>query len=842
MTDYTVNNKMELYNDLVNTKIQITRDYVYDFLNNFIKKFGYDSVDITMLVDKVILGSPKEISLNTFYNFAADQCVVHTSFDPQYNYLASNILVERLHKATPSSFKKITEIMYNNHDAKGTKFPMLSDTYYDLVQKHHEKLEKMINYERDYNFDYFGLRTLERSYLMKVRKFKREWRKVTSEEVIVERPSHLYLRVALFIHQNDLAAVKESYDLMMNKFFTHATPTLFNAGTRNPQLSSCYLLAMEDEMESITTTQKDIMLISKWAGGIGVHISSLRSQGSVIRGTNGLCDGIVPLCRLLNTTSLYVNQGGKRKASVAVYLEPHHPDMLDFIELRKNTGLEDKRCRDLFLALWIPDLFMERVEKDQVWSFMCPDESPKLNLVYGEEYKKLYEQYEREGRVVGKIKARELFKEIMISQCETGFPYMCYKDHVNHKSNQKNLGTIRSSNLCTEIMEYSDSNETAVCNLVSICLPSYIKTQKDGTKYFDFEQLMQVSRVSVRNLNKVIDLNFYPTERTKRSNFRHRPMGIGSQGEADVLNIMKLVWGSPEALELIQKIYEHMYFACIDESKELAKVHGAYETFIGSPFSKGELQWHMWGITQPDLSSTLDWTTLIEEVKTFGTRNSLLTALMPTASTSQIMGNYEAFEPYRKMIFVRTTLAGEFIVINDHLIKDLKELKIWGEDMRKLIIINDGSIQNIPNIPQNIKDIYRTAFEIPLKTIIDHSAKRAPFVDQSQSLNLFLNKPDFKVLASAHLYGWKVGLKTGMYYLHSNPAVNPIQFGIDIEDIKRLTGISTLEEIIGLNNKDEVTVNKRKAEDNTDNTEEPPSKMCKWTPGKKAEGCDICSS
>jgi ribonucleoside-diphosphate reductase alpha chain len=842
MTDYSVDNKMELYNELVNTKIQVTPDYVYDFLNKFIKKFGYNSVDINMLVDKVILGSPKEINLNTFYNFVADQCVVHTSFDPQYNYLASNILVERLHKATPSSFKKVTEIMYNNHDAKGTKFPMLSDIYYNLVQKHHEKLEKMINYERDYNFDYFGLRTLERSYLMKVRKFKREWRKVTSEEVIVERPSHLYLRVALFIHQNDLAAVKESYDLMMNKFFTHATPTLFNAGTRNPQLSSCYLLAMEDEMESITTTQKDIMLISKWAGGIGVHISSLRSQGSVIRGTNGLCDGIVPLCRLLNTTSLYVNQGGKRKASVAVYLEPHHPDVLDFIELRKNTGLEDKRCRDLFLALWISDLFMERVEKDQVWSFMCPDESPKLNLVYGEEYKKLYEQYEREGRVVGKIKARELFKQIMISQCETGFPYMCYKDHVNHKSNQKNLGTIRSSNLCTEIMEYSDSNETAVCNLVSICLPSYIKRRDDGTNYFDFEQLMQVSRVSVRNLNKVIDLNFYPTERTKRSNFRHRPMGIGSQGEADVLNIMKLVWGTPEALELIQKIYEHMYFACIDESKELAKVYGAYETFNGSPFSKGELQWHMWGVAQSDLSPTLDWSTLIEEVKTFGTRNSLLTALMPTASTSQIMGNYEAFEPYRKMIFVRTTLAGEFIVINDHLIKDLKELNLWGEDMRKLIIINDGSIQNIPNIPQIIKDIYRTAFEIPLKTIIDHSAKRSPFVDQSQSLNLFLNKPDFKVLASAHLYGWKVGLKTGMYYLHSNPAVNPIQFGIDIEDIKKLTGISTLEEIIGLNNKDEVTTNKRKIDDNTDKTDEPPTKMCKWTPGKKAEGCDMCSS
>jgi ribonucleoside-diphosphate reductase alpha chain len=839
MLDSSLENKMELYNEIVNTKVDVTLSFVQEFLTKFIKKFNYNSIDIKMLTDKIVLGLPKNTNLNTFYNFVADQSVIHTSIDPEYNYLASNILVERLHKATPSSFKKVTEIMYNNHDAKGAKFPMLSDNYYNLVQKHHEKLEKMINYERDYNFDYFGLRTLERSYLMKIRKFKREWQKVVSEEVIVERPSHLYLRVALFIHQNDLNSVKESYDFMMNKYFTHATPTLFNAGTRYPQLSSCYLLAMEDDMDSITTTQKDIMLISKWAGGIGVHISSVRSQGSIIRGTNGLCDGIIPLCRLLNTTSLYVNQGGKRKASVAVYLEPHHPDILEFIELRKNTGIEEKRCRDLFLALWISDLFMERVEKDQIWSFMCPDESPKLNLVYGEEYRKLYEQYEREGRVVGKIKARELFKQIMISQCETGFPYMCYKDHVNHKSNQKNLGTIRSSNLCTEIMEYSDSNETAVCNLVSICLPSFIQTREDGTKYFNFESLMNVSRVSVRNLNKVIDLNFYPTERTKKSNFRHRPIGIGTQGEADVLNIMSLSWGSEEALSLIQKIYEHMYFACLDESKELAKVYGAYETFNGSPFSQGELQWHMWGLTQSELTPTLEWANLIEEIKMFGTRNSLITALMPTASTSQIMGNYEAFEPYRKMIFVRTTLAGEFIVINEHLIKDLKKLNLWNDDMRKLIIINDGSIQNIENIPNNIKDIYRTAFEIPLKTIIDHSAKRAPFVDQSQSLNLFLNKPDFKLLASAHLYGWKVGLKTGMYYLHSNPAVNPIQFGIDIEDIKRLTGISTLEEIIGLNNKDTKDT-KRKPEEEIQN--EISKKMCKWVPGKKAEGCDMCSS
>jgi ribonucleoside-diphosphate reductase alpha chain len=834
MKEDTLKSKMELYNNLIETNVDITSEYVTEFIMLFINKFKYDCIDVKMIVDKIILGLPKNVNLNTFYNFVADQCVIHTSIDPQYNNIGSNILVERLHKGTPNSLKKVTEILYNNLDTKGDKSHLVSDTYYSLVQKHHDKLEKMINYERDYNFDYFGIRTLERSYLMKVRKFTRKWRKVTSEEVIIERPSHMYMRVALFIHQNDLHAVKETYDYMMNKFFTHATPTLFNAGTRSPQLSSCYLLAMEDSMDNITDTMKDIMMISKWAGGIGVHISSVRSEGSIIRGTNGICDGIVPLCRVLNSLSLYVNQGGKRKASVAIYLEPHHPDMLEFIELRKNTGMEDRRCRDLFLALWISDLFMERVEKDMTWSFLCPDEAPKLNLVYGEEYKKMYEKYESEGKVVGKINARQLFKEIMISQCETGFPYMCYKDHANRKSNQKNLGTIRSSNLCAEVMEYSDENETAVCNLVSICLPSFIKTKDDGSKYYDFETLMHVARISVRNLNKVIDLNFYPTDKTKKSNMKHRPIGIGSQGEADVLNIMKMSWGSQEAINLIHNIYEHIYYACLDESKELAKVYGSYESFQGSPFSQGELQWHMWGLSRQDLSQKLDWDSLIEEIKEYGTRNSLMTALMPTASTSQIMGNYEAFEPYRKMIFVRTTLAGEFIVINEHLIKELKSLGVWNDDMRKLIIINDGSIQDIPNIPQNIKEIYRTAFEIPLKTIIDHSVIRGPFVDQSQSLNLFLNKPDFKVLASAHLYGWKNGLKTGMYYLHSNPAVNPIQFGIDIEDIKRLKNFSTLEEIIGFT-KETIPVE-------TPQSEQPQAKMCKWTPGKKAEGCDVCSS
>jgi ribonucleoside-diphosphate reductase alpha chain len=710
----------------------------------------------------------------------------------------------------------------------------------------------MIDYNRDYNYDYFGIRTLERSYLMKVRKYNRTWRKVTSEDIIIERPSHMFMRVALFIHQNDLNAVKETYDLLMNRYFTHATPTLFNAGTRKPQLSSCYLIAVEDNMDSISETLGDIMKISKWAGGIGVHTSSIRSEGSVIRGTNGISDGVIPLCKGLNWISTYVNQGGKRKGSIAVYKEMWHPDILDFIQLRKNTGIEERRCRDLFLALWISDLFMERVEKDLMWSFMCPDECPGLNLVYGEEFNKLYERYENKKLYVSRISAREIFKELLISQCETGFPYMCYKDNANRKSNQSNLGTIRSSNLCSEIMEYSDEKETAVCNLVSICLPAYIKYDSNNKPYYDYNKLMEVCRISVRNLNKVIDLNYYPTEKTKVSNMRHRPIGIGVQGLSDVYNIMKYPWDSEESYNLNKQIFEHMYYACISESCELAKIYGKYESFDNSPFSRGQLQWHMWGVNRNDLSKDLDWDNLIEDVKTYGTRNSLLTALMPTASTAQIMGNYEGFEPYRKMLFVRTTLAGEFIVFNEYLIKDLKELGLWNDDMRKLIIINDGSIQDISEIPENIKNIYKTAFEIPLKTIIKQSIERAPFIDQSQSLNLFLNKPDFKLLASAHFYGWKGGLKTGMYYLHSNPAVNPINFGIDIDDIKRLKKISSLNDIIGygLDKTKESREDKRvdtspgispEASPNN-STSSSPVMMCKWIPGRKVEGCEMCSS
>jgi len=822
------NSQMDQYDQINNIIVHITPDYVRSFLETFINRFSYKFIDLGMLVDKIVKGLPAEVTLNTFYNFTADQTVVFSSLDPEYNLLASAILVDRLHKATFESFTKVNDILYNNVDMKGQPFQILSDYYYKLVKKYGNQLEELIKPEDDYSYDYFGIRTLERSYLLRIRKYSRKWRKVTSEDVIVERPSHLFMRVALFIHGDDLEKVEETYKLFIERKFTHATPTLFNAGTKYPQLSSCYLIAMEDNIDSISDTFGDIMKISKWAGGIGVHVSSIRSEGSLIRGTNGISDGIVPVCRGLNWVSCYVNQGGKRKGSIAVYMEPYHSDMLDFIELRKNTGSEDRRCRDLYLALWIPDLFMERVMNDDIWSLMCPDECSRLNLLYGEDFNKLYMKYEEEKRFVTQIKARELWKEILIAQSETGFPYILYKDSANRKSNQKNLGTIRSSNLCAEIIEYSDSNETAVCNLVSICLPQFIK---DGI--FNFEELIKVARVSVNNLNKVIDLNFYPTEKTKVSNMKHKPIGLGIQGLSNVFCKLKLEWGSPEALALDKKILEHIYYGALLETIELAKKDGCYQSFPNSDFSIGKLQFHHWGLTINDLSPELNWENLIADLKLYGARNSLLTALMPTASTSQIMGNYECFEPYRKMMFVRTTLAGEFIIINDHLIKDLKELKLWNEDLRKLIIIDNGSIQNIPQIPDNLKKIYRTAFEIPLKTIIDHSVIRAPFVDQSQSLNLFINKPDFTALSSAHFYGWKKGLKTGMYYLHTNPAINPINFGIDINDVKRLKGISSLKELVDLHMDNKV---------NIETSEETLVNMCKFTPGKRAEGCEMCSS
>jgi len=1161
---------MSKYFDFINAQVTITPEYV----NNFIQRIAYTNnlkkVNTEELKDKILLGLHGSVSLNDFYNFVADSAVVNTSIHPEYNKFASKVLIERLHMMTYDDILIVSDILYNNLDNKGEHFPLLADKYYDIVKQNYQLINNKLDFSKDYDLDYFGLRTMERSYLMRLRTYKKVNKKIIKEDIIIERPQHLFMRVALFIHMDDINAAFESYELLSNKYFTHATPTLFNAGTPRPQMSSCYLLACEDSMHSITETTSDIMQISKWAGGIGVHLSGVRGDGSIIRGTNGLSEGIIPLCSGFNWVSKYVNQGGKRNGSIAVYLEPHHPDIFEFCELRMNTGSEEKRCRDLFLALWIPDLFMKRVEKDEMWSLMCPDQCPNLNKVHSDEYEKLYTQYEQEGKYVTQVKARKLFKHILTCQSETGFPYMLYKDHANRKSNQQHLGTIRSSNLCVsgdthiltkegqfpikdymnknidiwngsewskvvvkktgtdkelvrvslsngshldctpehkfyiqesysntdvkeiaakdlqpgnkliewnlptdvvckttefkypythgffcgddttvynysnitpnvlclygdkkllidyidktfysennngihislpkdlepkfkiplnnnrdtqlrwlegffdavgticrngsdeslqacniekdfliemrlmlqtlgvetsvtmvetmidekdstqlydckplwriliganelyklalmgfspkrlkfitreqqreckqfvevtsitnlssrqdtycfteplkhmgmfngvltgqcaEIIEYSDDNETAVCNLVSICLPKYITNNKE----YDFEKLIYVTRVAVRNLNKVIDLNFYPTGKTKYSNNKHRPIGIGIQGLSDVYNFMGYAWDSPEAELLNKKIFETIYYAAVDESKELAKKYGPYETFKGSPFSEGKLQYHLWGLENKDLLMGFDWDKLCEEVKTYGTRNSLLTALMPTASTAQIMGNYEGFEPYLTNIFVRTTLAGEFVVINENLVKDLEEINLWNEDMRKLIIIYNGSIQHIDSIPQPIKDRYKTAFELKLKSIIKQSIERGPFIDQSQSMNLFQAKPNFTVLYSAHKYAWENGLKTGMYYLRTSPAVNPINFGIDIDDLKRLTGMNSVDELIEHSISDANIIKKRKREpsdsDKLNNeeveVEKPKPVMCKYTPGRSAEGCFVCSS
>ncbi len=854
ITELAKSNMLNNYRLFNSTIIPINNDsdsrtYVFDFLNRFVHLYGINKINIDELVETIIKGLHGEIKLNDFYNFVSDQCVVKTSYHPEYNKLASKILAERLHKMTTSDMLEVTNILYNNLDSRGNRFPLLDDRYVSFVTENSDKINSKLDFTKDYEFDYFGLRTLERSYLMRLRSYKKVDKKIIKEDIIIERPQHLFMRVALFIHLGNLEKAFETYDLLSDKYFTHATPTLFNAGSPRPQMSSCYLIACEDSMDSITDTLSDVMQISKWAGGIGVHISSIRGDGSIIRGTNGLSDGIVGLCKGFNWASLYVNQGGKRNGSVAVYMEPWHSDIFQFCELRMNTGAEDKRCRDLFLALWIPDLFMERVERDEMWSLMCPDQCPNLNKVHGDEFNKLYEKYESEGKYTSRVPARKLFKHIMTCQSETGCPDMCYKDHANRKSNQKNLGTIRSSNLCSEVIQYSDENETAVCNLVSLCLPKYITYDENNNPTYDYEKLMYVTRVSVRNLNNVIDLNFYPTEKTKVSNLKNRPVGIGIQGLAQIYNMMGYAFDSSEAELLNKKIFECIYYAAVDESKELAKVHGPYASFKGSPFSEGKLQYHLWGLSENDLLMNLDWVKLCNEVKQYGTRNSLLTALMPTASTAQIMGNYEGFEPYLTNIFVRTTLAGEFIVINEHLVKDLESIGLWNEDMRKLIIIYNGSIQHIDSIPIEIKMKYKTAFELSLKSIIKQSVERGPFIDQSQSMNLFQPKPNFKVLYTAHMYGWKNGLKTGMYYLRTSPAVNPINFGIDIDDLKRLTGLNSVEELIQNSIADaNIASTKRKRNENSDSNGDNDSEekekpmVCRYVRGQAPADCLVCSS
>jgi ribonucleoside-diphosphate reductase alpha subunit len=713
---------------------------------------------------KVINGLYDGVTTIELDNLAAEIAATLTTKHPDYAKLAARIAVSNLHKVTSKSFSSTMKRLYTYVDPKtGQNAPLISKETWRVIHQNAAELDEAIIYDRDFGYDFFGFRTLERSYLMKV------------DGKVVERPQHLLMRVAVGIHGEDIPAAIETYNLLSEKWFTHATPTLFNAGTPKPQLSSCFLLTMQDDsIDGIYDTLKQCAKISQSAGGIGLSIHNVRAKGSYIKGTGGTSNGIVPMLRNFDMTARYVDQGGgKRKGSFAVYLEPWHADVFDFLALKKNHGKEEMRARDLFYAMWIPDLFMQRVENNEMWSLFCPNEAPGLGDVWGEEFERLYEKYEKEGKFRKQVKAQDLWFEILESQIETGTPYILYKDAANRKSNQKNLGTIKSSNLCTEIIEFTSKDEVAVCNLASIALNKFVG--EDGK--FDHQKLYDITKVITRNLNKVIDVNYYPVEEARTSNMRHRPIGLGVQGLADTFIMMRMPFDSDEARRLNEDIFETIYFAAMEASMELAKVNGPYETFKGSPTSKGIFQFDMWGVTPK--SGRWNWEQLKQEVKKNGIRNSLLLAPMPTASTSQILGNNECFEPYTSNVYTRRTLSGEFIIANKHLMKDLIELGLWNETMRQKLIATNGSVQAIPEIPQNIKDIYKTVWEISQKAIIDMSAERGAYICQSQSLNIHLKDPNFGKLTSMHFYAWKKGLKTGMYYLRSTAAADAIQFTLD---------------------------------------------------------------
>ena len=723
---------------------------------------------------------------------------------PDYGILASRIIISNHHKKTSPSFSETMTMLYDNVDGDGKRNPLISDDVYSAVMYHKDKLNVYIDYERDYSFDYFGFKTMEKAYLTKI------------DGKVVERPQHLFMRVALGIHGKDFSDALKTYEMMSKKKFVHATPTLFNAGTPRPQMSSCFLLDTEDSIEGIFDSIKECANISKYAGGIGINIHDIRAKNSVIRGTNGKSTGIVPMLRMYNNTARYVNQSGRRNGSIAVYLEPWHADIMEFLDMKKNQGAEEERARDLFYALWIPDLFMKRVKEGGVWSLMCPDTSKNLTTTYGDEFEKLYCDYEAQGKFIKQVNAQDVWFKILESQVETGTPYMLYKDSINRKSNQKNLGVIKSSNLCTEITEFTSSEETAVCNLASICLPSYI-TEDMG---FDFEALHEAAKIVTKNLNKVIDKNFYPVAKARTSNLRHRPIGVGVQGLADTFALLRMPFESPEAKQLNRDIFETIYHAAVEQSMEISKRRhefhrviwdptssadlveeastyltafenefdpinttedtkypGAYSSFEGSPASQGLFQFDMWGVDPGN--TRYDWNSLRELVKTYGMRNSLLLAPMPTASTAQIMGFNEAFEPFTSNLYKRKTIAGEFILVNKYLIKDLLSLGIWNREMKDEILINDGCIQNIEKIPKDIRELYKVVWEIKQRAIIDMAADRGTFVCQSQSMNLFIAEPDNKKLTSMFFYGFEKGLKTGMYYLRTKPRASAQKFTID---------------------------------------------------------------
>jgi len=710
----------------------------------------------------VIEGLFDGVSTTELDNLAAETAASLTVKHPDFAQLASRIAVSNLHKNTIKSFSKTMHLLYECVDKKANKkAPLLSDDVWDIVQEHAELLDSTIIYDRDYGFDYFGFKTLEKSYLLKV------------DGKVVERPQHMYMRVAIGIHKTDIDSVISTYHMMSERWFTHATPTLFNAGTPKPQMSSCFLLTMkEDSIDGIYDTLKQTAKISQSAGGIGLAIHGIRATGSYIGGTNGTSNGIIPMLRVFNDTARYVDQGGgKRKGAFAVYLEPWHADVFAFLDLRKNHGKEEMRARDLFYALWICDLFMKRVEADAEWSLFCPHEAPGLQDCWGEEFEALYTRYEKEGRARKTIKAQDLWFAILDAQIETGTPYMLYKDAANRKSNQQNLGTIKSSNLCTEIMEFTSPDEVAVCNLASIALPRFVINGN-----FDHDKLYEVTYQVTKNLNKIIDNNYYPVEEARNSNVRHRPIGLGVQGLADAFILLRLPFESDKAKVLNKEIFETIYFAAMTASKDLAKLEGYYESFPGSPVSKGIFQFDMWNV-EPTLR--WDWYTLKAEVIKHGVRNSLLIAPMPTASTSQILGNNECFEPYTSNIYVRRVLSGEFVVVNKHLLKDLVELNMWNDDMKNRILTNNGSVQGIEEIPQSIKEIYKTVWEIKQRNLIDMAADRGAYICQSQSLNLFVDSPTSGKLTSMHFYAWKSGLKTGMYYLRSKAASQAVQFTVE---------------------------------------------------------------
>ena len=766
-------------------------DIAFDKIMNRVKKVGQEAniqINYSSLVMKVIDQLYDQIPTTKIDELTAEQCAALSTQHPDYGTLAGRIVVSNHQKNTISSFVEVMKRLYEFTDFHGNHSPLLSLETWTNIKQNAEALNNMIDHNRDYLIDYFGFKTLERAYLLKI------------GEVIMERPQHMWLRVSVGIHGGDLKLVKETYDLMSQKYFTHATPTLFNAGTPRPQLSSCFLVAMEeDSLEGIFNTVKECATISKWAGGIGLHIHNIRATNSLIRGTNGKSTGIVPMLRVFNDTARFINQGGKRNGSFAIYLETWHADIEDFLELRKNHGDEEMRARDLFYALWVSDLFMQRIKENGKWSLFCPNECPGLADVYGEEFVALYTRYENEGKARKTINARELWFKVLDAQMETGTPYLLYKDACNHKSNQKNLGTIKSSNLCAEIVQYSDSKETAVCNLASIALPTFVN---ETTKTFDYEKLHEVVKVVVNNLNRVIDINYYPTPKAERSNLLHRPIGLGIQGLADTFILMDIAFNSDEAKQINRLVFETMYHAALEKSNEMAKTDytrmlssgsqfqsevvfvpakysGAYSSFSGSPASKGILQFDLWNV-EPT-ANRYDWNVLKDSIKEYGLKNSLLLAPMPTASTSQILGFNECFEPLTSNIYSRRTLAGEFIVTNKYLMKELIALGLWNEKIKNNIIANKGSIQQLTMLSEHMRNKYKIVWEMPMKHLIDMAADRGAFICQSQSLNLWLEDPNYAQLTSMHFYAWSKGLKCGIYYLRRKAKHQAQQFTIEPE-------------------------------------------------------------